>query len=331
MWLALPVLPHRLADDIGMSVLHIVLRRFALVWFSGFCQEIHGNLFLEDGIAHIFFVFQNAAYGVRFPPMALPWGGNSIVHKNTADICATFPSQGKQVDEPHDSDPGFIDLNFAILDALIPQKQSGEVIDPLGVSVADGLGDIFGDGSALFFGKGTHQGNEELPGAVHGVDILFLKVDRHPGGFQAADGSEGIHGISGETGQRLCDDQINFTVQGIGYHSVETVTLADRQPGNTIIGVHPGKDPARMALDVFREIFLPGLETVLLGILHGGYSGISGNPFCGRRLFRGDCPGRELNPCNSCRPQCCSPPVRQLVHGIFLQRHGVKCVNHLLQ
>lgn len=82
---------------------------------------------------------------------------------------------------------------------------------------------------------------------------------------------------------------------------------------------------------VFREIFLLGLETVLLGILHGGYSGISGNPFCGRRLFRGDCPGRELNPCNSCRPQCCSPPVRQLVHGIFLQRHGVKFVNHLLQ
>lgn len=107
-------LPHRLADDTGMSVLHIVLRRFALVWFSGFCQEIHGNLFLEDGIAHIFFVFQNAAYGVRFPPMALPWGGNSIVHKNTADICATFPSQSKQVDEPHDSGPGFSCASFMV-------------------------------------------------------------------------------------------------------------------------------------------------------------------------------------------------------------------------
>lgn len=104
-----------------------------------------------------------------------------------------------------------------------------------------------------------HQGDKELAGAVHGVDILFLKVDRHPGGFQAADGSEGIHGISGEPGQRLCEDQIDFAVQGIRYHTVETVTSADLQPGDTIIGVHPGKYPARMALDVFREILLLGL------------------------------------------------------------------------
>ena len=130
--------------------------------------------------------------------------------------------------------------------------------------MADGPSDILRDGSALLFGKGTHQGNEELPGAVHGVDILFLKVDRDPGGFQVADGSEGIHGISGEPGQRLCDDQFNFTVQGIRYHTVEAVTLADRQSGNTVIGVHPGKYPVRMALDVFREILLLGLETVLL-------------------------------------------------------------------
>lgn len=220
-----------------MPVFYIVLRRFALVWFSGFCQEIHGDFLLENGIAHIFFVFQNAAYGVRFPPMALPRGGNSIAHKNAADICAAFPSQGKQVNEPHDSGSGFIDLNFASQAALIPQKQSGEVIDPLGVSVADGPGDIFGDGSALLFGKGTHQGDKKLAGAVHGVDILFLKVDRHFCRFQAADGSEGIHGISGEPGQRLCEDQIDFSVQGIRYHTVETVTSADRQPGDILIEV----------------------------------------------------------------------------------------------
>ena len=34
-------------------------------------------------------------------------------------------------------------------------------------------------------------------------------------------------------------------------------------------------------------------------IFHGGHSGIGGNPFCGRWLFQGECPGRELNPCNS--------------------------------
>ena len=253
------------------------------------------------------------------------------INKSEADICAAFPSQGKQVNEPHNSGPGFIDSNFAILAALIPQKQSGEMIDSLGVSMADGPGNIFGNGSALLFGKRTHQGDEKLTGVVHGVDILFLEIDRRPGNFQTSDGSESIHGVSGEPGQRLGEDQIDFSVQSIGYHAVEAVPPADGQSGNTIIGVHPGKDPVRMALDVFREILLLGLEAVLLGIFHGGYSGIGCNPLCGRWLFRGQCPDWELNPCNSFLRQCCSPSVRQLVHGIFPQRHGVKCAYHLLQ
>ena len=199
-------LPHRLADDTWMSVLHIVLRRFALVWFSGFCQEIHGNLFLEDGIAHIFFVFQNAAYGVWFPPMALPWGENSIVHKNAADIRAADPCESQQIDEPHDPGPGFIDLNFANQAAPVPQKQPGEMIDSLGVSTPNGPGHILGDGTALLFGKGTHQREEKFAGAVHGVDVLPLKIYRYPGGFQLTDGREGIYGISSKTGQRFCED-----------------------------------------------------------------------------------------------------------------------------
>ena len=115
------------------------------------------------------------------------------------------------------------------------------------------------------------------------LDTLAYAATRRGLGIR---GANWIHSVSGETGQRLSENQIDFTVQGIRYHTVETVTLADRQPGDTIIEVHPGKDPARMALDVFREILLLGLETVLLGILHGGYSGIGCNPFCGRRLFR---------------------------------------------
>lgn len=253
-------LPHRLADDTGMPVLHIVLRRFTLVWLSGFCQEIHGDLFLEDGITHIFLVFQNATYSVRFPSMPLPRGGNSIVHKNAADICAAFSGKSQQIDEPHDSGSGFIDLNFAILAALIPQKQSGEMIDSLGVSMADGPGDILRDGSTLLFGKGTHQGNEEIsPGVVHGVDILFLKIDCDSGSFQATDGSEGIHGISGETGQRLGEDQIDFSVQGIGYHAVEIVTLADGQPEIPSSAYIPAKTQPEWRWMVFREIFLLGI------------------------------------------------------------------------
>ena len=156
----------------------------------------------------------------------------------------------------------------------------------MGVSMADGPSDILRDGSALLFGKGTHQGNEELAGAVHGVDILFLKVDRRPGGFQTADGREGIYGISGKTGQRFCENQIDFTVQRIIHHAVETIPPADGQAGNAVIGVHSGKDPVRVLPDIFREILLLRLETVFLRILHGGHSGVSSDSLQECRLRR---------------------------------------------
>lgn len=201
----------------------------------------------------------------------------------------------------------------------------------LGVSMADGPGHILGDGSALLFGKGTHQRDEKFASAVHGVDVLPLKINRYPGGFQFADGREGIYGISGKTGQRFCEDQIDFTVQRIIHHAVETVPPADGQAGNAVIGVHSGKDPVRVLPDIFREILLLRLKTVLLGILHGGHSGISGDPLRGGRLGRRERFGGELNPCNLFLRQCCSPPIRQWGRCISLRQHGARPAHYFLK
>ena len=56
------------------------------------------------------------------------------------------------------------------------------------------------------------------------------------------------------------------------------------QAGNAVIGIHSGKDPVRVLPDIFREILLLGLETVLLRILHGGHSGVSSDPLQECRL-----------------------------------------------
>lgn len=67
---------------------------------------------------------------------------------------------------------------------------------------------------------------------------------------------------------------------------------------------------ARNVLDcILRKIVLLRLETVLLCIFHGGHSGIGGDSLPWLRLCRGRQFHRELNPCNSFRRQCCSPPV----------------------
>lgn len=97
-----------------------------------------------------------------------------MLHKNAADIRAADPCKSQLVDEPHDPDPGFIDLNFANRATLIPQKQSREMINSLGVLTPNDPGHILGDGTALLFGKGTHLRDEKFAGAVHGVDVLPL-------------------------------------------------------------------------------------------------------------------------------------------------------------
>ena len=115
---------------------------------------------------------------------------------------------------------------------------------------------------------------------------MSFGINRHPGGFQFADGREGIYGISSKTGQRFCEDQIDFTVQRIMHHAVETGPPADGQTGNTVIGVHSDKNPIRVMPDIFREILLLRLETVFLRILHSGHSGVSSDPLYECRLRR---------------------------------------------
>lgn len=101
------------------------------------------------------------------------------------------------------------------------------------------------------------------------MNVFFLEVDRHPGGFQTAAACKGIHGVPGEPGQRFCNDHVNFSAQGIGHHAVKTVPIANGQAGNAVIGIHSGKKPVRVALDVVCEILPLGLQTVLLGFFHG--------------------------------------------------------------
>ena len=68
--------------------------------------------------------------GSWFPPLTLPRRGHAIVHQNPANIRAAFSGQRKQMDEPHDSCPDFIDLDLAAPVVRISQYLSGQIIDP---------------------------------------------------------------------------------------------------------------------------------------------------------------------------------------------------------
>lgn len=99
----------------------------------------------------------------------------------------------------------------------------------------------------------------------------------------------------------------DINASGIGsiwsdfFPTVEIPSMSFSLPQNGLI---KGEE-----LSILRKIVLLRLETVLLCIFHGGHSGIGGDSLPWLRLCRGRQFHRELNPCNSFRRQCCSPPV----------------------
>ena len=42
-----------------MIVLHIILRHFTVIFNAFFLEKIHSICFLQKGISHILFIFQN--------------------------------------------------------------------------------------------------------------------------------------------------------------------------------------------------------------------------------------------------------------------------------
>ena len=91
--LHLNLFPFPRLDNGRMVVLHIIPRNLAFVDLVFLGEEIHRKGLLKDGIAHIFFIFENAADGSQFPSLTLPRRGHAIVHQNPTNIRAAFSGQ----------------------------------------------------------------------------------------------------------------------------------------------------------------------------------------------------------------------------------------------
>ena len=112
--------------------------------------------------------------------------------------------------------------------------------------------------------------------AIHGVDIFLFEENLHIGGFQLADGIQGIHGVPGEPGDGFGYDQINIPGQGIGDHPVECLPVADRGAGDPLACIDTYEDPVWALVYQLGEIVLLSLHTVQLFIGCGGHPGVSG-------------------------------------------------------
>ena len=117
---------------------------------------------------------------------------------------------------------------------------------------------IFRDQHGFFLGDAGQQCDEKFAFAVHGIDIFLFKEHLYIGGFQLANGVQGVHGIPGEPEDGFGHNQINVSGQCIGDHPVECLPAVDGGAGNTLVHIDTYENPAWPLADQLGEIVLLG-------------------------------------------------------------------------
>lgn len=99
-----------------------------------------------------------------------------------------------------------------------------------------------------------HYGYQQLAFGVHRPYIFLFKVHLNAFVLQITNGGKAIHGITGKSAYALGYNEVDLAVQGIGYHSVKSVTLFGIECGDTFVGIDFNKLPLGTAFDVFGVI-----------------------------------------------------------------------------
>ena len=134
----------------------------------------------------------------------------------------------------------------------------------------------FSEIERLSSGQGGHDGDQHFALAVEGIDVFFFKIDLNIMLLEGADIGEGIDRAS-QTGNGLCNDEVDFPGEGILYHLIKTRTVLGVRTADAFVRKHPRKS-SRLALDELCVIIDLCLIACKLLIAVGGNTGISCDP-----------------------------------------------------
>ena len=112
-------------------------------------------------------------------------------------------------------------------------------------------------GTYIFtFGLCHNTVNADIGFAVllEGVNILFLKIYADSHCFQLSDIADAVHNITGKTGNRFCENHIDFAFFAVPYHFKKTVSLFDHSTCDSLIRIYTYKTPFRILIDMLRII-----------------------------------------------------------------------------
>ena len=138
--------------------------------------------------------------------------------------------------------------------------------------------DIAGDGFALRLCEGSHHGQHQFCGLIHGVDVFFFKVDRDALRLQHSDVVQAVHRVAGEAGDRLGEDQVDLALLTPFHHPHEVRPLLGRSAGDTLIREDVGHRPRLVLHDLIGVVVFLRLVAVELILLFGGYPAVGRHP-----------------------------------------------------
>ena len=166
------------ADDGFVVIFHIVLRHFPFIRFRFFGQEVDGEPLLQQGIALVFLICQDALYRPRIPAFLFCRSFQPSGSQLPGNGVEGIPVQEQAVNQFHRLGLFPVDDQIPIRPFVIAQKM------PVGnthLAVSEPLpmppGDVFRNAPAFFLCQAAHDGDKEFALGIERPDVFLLEIN----------------------------------------------------------------------------------------------------------------------------------------------------------
>lgn len=166
------------ADDGFVVIFHIVLRHFPFIRFRFFGQEVDGEPLLQQGIALVFLICQDALYRPRIPAFlscrSFQPSGSQLPGNGVEGI----PVQEQAVNQFHRLGLFPVDDQIPVRSPVIAKEMAERHTHlPVSESLPMAPGDVFRDAPAFFLRQGTHVIIDKIKSTLT-MGLTFLLYER---------------------------------------------------------------------------------------------------------------------------------------------------------
>ena len=242
-------------DDRLVVSLHIVLRDFTFVFLLLLRQVIDREALLQQGIAFVLLVTEDAPDCGNAPLVLAARCLDSLSGELLRDAVVGLAREEHIINAPDDLGLLRIDHQLAVGSTVIaeePVKRDCDlaVCKPLSLSPCA----VLGNAAAFLLCQRAHDRDKQLALAVESPDVLFFKIALDAFFLELSDGRQAVHGVAGKAADALGDDEVYLSGQSVGDHSLEALTVLGAGAGDAFIGVHGHELPVVAAFDVIGVI-----------------------------------------------------------------------------